>query len=152
MDAISRSCVWPRERPVNGDSVRLEQVVCNLLENAAQYTHPRGEITLTLMRQETQVVLSVRDTGIGLAPEMLEGIFDLFAQVDPSPARSGGGLGLGLAVVRRIVHLHDGRIEARSAGLGQGSEFIVRLPALAEPRVALPSHRPQPPTEATYPS
>ena len=115
---------------VDGDSVRLEQVVCNLLENAAKYTKPGGEITLTLTQQEGQAVLSVRDTGIGLAPETVERIFDLFTQVDSSLSRSGGGLGLGLAVVRRILELHGGRIEARSAGLGSGSEFIVRLPVV----------------------
>jgi two-component system, chemotaxis family, CheB/CheR fusion protein len=135
------SLVLPDEPvPINGDAVRLEQVVCNLLENAAKYTDPGGEITLALMHQEGEAVLSVRDTGIGIDPDMLEGIFDLFAQVDRSLARSGGGLGLGLAVVRRILELHGGRIEARSAGPGRGSEFIVRLPALpATTRAARPS-------------
>jgi CheY-like chemotaxis protein len=116
---------------VDGDSVRLEQVISNLLENAAKYTDPGGQITLTLARLNGEAVLSVRDTGIGLEPAMRERIFDLFTQVDNSLVRSGGGLGLGLAVVRRVLELHGGRIEARSAGLGQGSEFIVRLPALA---------------------
>ena len=116
---------------VSGDSVRLEQVVCNLLENAAKYTPPRGQITLSLTREAGNgVVLSVRDTGIGLDTGNLEGIFELFTQVDRTLAHSGGGLGLGLAVVRRILELHGGRIEARSAGLGTGSEFIVRLPVL----------------------
>jgi two-component system, chemotaxis family, CheB/CheR fusion protein len=116
---------------VDGDSVRLEQVISNLLENAAKYTDPGGQITLTLARLNGEAVLSVRDTGIGLEPAMRERIFDLFTQVDNSLVRSGGGLGLGLAVVRRVLELHGGRIEARSAGLGQGSEFIVRLPALS---------------------
>ena len=121
------------EEPVwlNGDSVRLEQVVCNLLENAAKYTPPGGQITLILRRQEAnEVVLIVRDTGIGLDPATVDAIFELFMQVDRSLSRSDGGLGLGLAVVRRIVELHAGRIEARSAGLGAGSEFIVRLPLI----------------------
>ena len=116
---------------VSGDSVRLEQVVCNLVENAAKYTPPGGQITLSLRRQEgNEAVLIVRDTGIGLDPAAVDRIFELFTQVDRSLSHSGGGLGLGLAVVRRILELHGGRIEARSAGLGTGSEFIVRLPLL----------------------
>ena len=125
---------------VSGDSVRLEQVVCNLLENAAKYTPPGGQITLTLRpREGNDVVLSVRDTGVGLEPGMLEGIFELFTQVDRSLSHSGGGLGLGLAVVRRILELHGGRIEAHSAGLGTGSEFIVRLPVLPANMGVLPA-------------
>ena len=116
---------------VDGDSVRLEQVISNLLENAAKYTDAGGQITLTLARVNGEAILSVRDTGIGLQPAALEPIFDLFTQVDNSLVRSGGGLGLGLAVVRRVLELHGGRIEARSAGLGQGSEFIARLPVLS---------------------
>jgi two-component system CheB/CheR fusion protein len=115
---------------VDGDPVRLEQIISNLLDNAAKYTNPGGQIALTLARVNSEAVLSVRDNGIGLAPEVLESIFDLFMQVDTSLARSGGGLGLGLAVVYRVLELHGGRIEARSDGLGQGSEFVVRLPVL----------------------
>jgi len=115
---------------VEGDSVRLEQVIANLLENAAKYTEPGGRIAVTLARQNGEAVLSVRDNGIGIAPEMLKEIFDPFTQVDSSLARSGGGLGLGLTVVGRVLELHGGRIEARSAGLSQGSEFVVRLPAI----------------------
>jgi two-component system CheB/CheR fusion protein len=134
------SLVLPEESlRVSGDSVRLEQVICNLLENAAKYTDSGGEITLTLMQQGAEAVVNVRDTGIGLAPEMLEGIFGLFTQVDRSLERSAGGLGLGLAVVRRIVELHGGRIEARSAGLGTGSEFIFRLPLLSAIALDVPS-------------
>ena len=115
---------------VDGDRVRLEQVVANLLENAVKYTPAGGRIALALSEQSGEAVLSVRDNGIGLAPEMLERIFDLFTQVDSTLARTGGGLGLGLTVVRRLLELHGGRIEARSAGLGHGSEFVVRLPLL----------------------
>jgi two-component system CheB/CheR fusion protein len=115
---------------VDGDRVRLEQVVANLLENAVKYTPAGGQIGLKLVEENGEAVLSVRDTGIGLAPETLERIFDLFAQVDSTLARAGGGLGLGLTVVRRVLELHGGRIEARSSGLGHGSEFIVRLPLL----------------------
>lgn len=130
---------------VKGDAVRLEQVVCNLLENAAKYTNPGGQITLTLTQRDGQALLSVRDTGIGLAPEMLEGVFELFAQVDASLARTGGGLGLGLAVVRRILELHGGRIAARSEGLGTGSEFIALLPTASSAKDASPT----PPGELT---
>jgi two-component system, chemotaxis family, CheB/CheR fusion protein len=115
---------------VDGDPVRLEQVISNLIENAAKYTNPGGQIAVTLARVNSEAVLSVRDNGIGLAPEVLERIFDLFMQVDNSLIRSGGGLGLGLAVVYRILELHHGHIEARSDGLGHGSEFVVRVPAL----------------------
>ncbi|HEV2442483.1 MAG TPA: chemotaxis protein CheB [Steroidobacteraceae bacterium] len=141
------SLVLPEEPVlVSGDSVRLEQVVCNLLENAAKYTPPGGRITLTLRRQEAnEVALIVRDTGIGLDPATVDGIFELFTQVDRSLAHSGGGLGLGLAVVRRILELHGGRIEAHSAGLGAGSEFVVRLPVLPA-SVRAPSTAP---TDAT---
>jgi two-component system CheB/CheR fusion protein len=126
------------ERPmiVNGDPVRLEQVIANLLDNATKYTERGGTIWLALAQEGNEAVLSVKDSGIGLAPEMLERIFEPFTQVDHSLGRSSGGLGLGLSVVRRLLQLHGGRIEARSAGLGQGSEFIVRLPLAA----ANPAH------------
>lgn len=113
---------------VEGDSVRLEQVVSNLIENACKYTLPGGSIAVTLTEGDGEAIISVKDTGIGLAPDMLDRIFDLFTQVDSTLARSGGGLGLGLAVVKRVLDLHGGRIVARSAGLGLGSEFLVRLP------------------------
>jgi two-component system CheB/CheR fusion protein len=113
---------------VDGDAGRLEQVVTNLLENAAKYTEPGGRITLSLAEKGDEAMLSVRDTGIGLDPDRVRNIFDLFTQVDNSLARERGGLGLGLSVVQRILDLHGGRIEARSSGLGQGSEFLVWLP------------------------
>ena len=116
---------------VDGDRVRLEQIIANLVENAVKYTAAGGQIWLTLTEEDGEAALSVRDTGIGLAPDMLDRIFDLFTQIDSTLARSGGGLGLGLTVVRRLLELHGGRIEARSPGLGHGSEFIVRLPLLA---------------------
>jgi CheY-like chemotaxis protein len=116
---------------VNGDSVRLEQIISNLLENAAKYTQPGGRLELKLRKESGQAHLSVRDNGIGLAPENLEIIFDLFNQVDSSVSRTGGGLGIGLTLVRRVLALHGGSVEARSAGLGHGTEFIVRLPVVA---------------------
>jgi signal transduction histidine kinase len=123
------SLVLPQEAVcVNGDPVRLEQVVSNLIENAVKYTPPGGRIVVTLREErDGDAVLSVQDSGIGLAPEALERIFDLFAQVDSSLAHASGGLGLGLTVVRRVLELHGGRIEARSAGLGQGQR--IRRPA-----------------------
>jgi two-component system, chemotaxis family, CheB/CheR fusion protein len=117
-----------RPVPVDGDPVRLEQVITNLLENAAKYTEPGGRIQLRVTQDRAEALLSVRDSGIGVAPEHLETIFDLFTQVDSSLARQGGGLGIGLTLVRRVLELHGGHIEARSAGVGHGTEFIVRLP------------------------
>jgi two-component system CheB/CheR fusion protein len=106
----------------------LEQIISNLIENAAKYTEPGGRIVVQLSQAAGEATLSVRDNGIGLAPESLEIIFELFTQVDSSLARSGGGLGIGLNLVRRVLDLHGGRVEARSAGLGRGTEVIVRLP------------------------
>ena len=121
------------ERPIyiDGDPVRLDQVIANLLDNAAKYTEQGGRIQLTLAQESNDAVLSVRDNGIGLAPETLESVFEPFTQVNQSPARSTAGLGLGLSVVRRLLQLHGGRIEAHSAGLGHGSVFVVRLPVVA---------------------
>lgn len=123
------TCALP-DHPVfvDGDPHRLSQVVSNLLENAAQYTERGGHITLTLERDGDQAVLRVRDNGVGIASSDLERIFESFTRADHTLARIGGGLGLGLSVVRRVLGLHGGRIEARSAGLGAGSEFTVWLP------------------------
>jgi CheY-like chemotaxis protein/two-component sensor histidine kinase len=113
---------------VEGDPLRLEQIVSNLLENAIKYTEPDGRIAVGVSDAGEEIALSVRDSGIGLRAEDREAIFELFTQVDTSLARSGGGLGIGLTVVRQLVALHGGRIDVRSAGLGLGSEFIVHLP------------------------
>jgi PAS domain S-box-containing protein len=118
----------PDSLPVDADPVRLAQVVGNLLTNAAKYTEPGGRIALTAERNGTTAILRVRDTGIGIAADMLPRIFELFVQVDPAATRAQGGLGIGLTLVKNLVEMHHGTIEARSAGLGQGSEFIVRLP------------------------
>jgi PAS domain S-box-containing protein len=124
----------PRE-PVrlSADPARLAQVISNLLDNAAKYTPEGGTVELVAECEGDEVVLRVRDTGAGLAPELLANVFDLFVQGDRSLDRGHGGLGIGLTVVRRLVELHGGRVEARSAGAGKGSEFVVRLP---QPRVA----------------
>ena len=141
------------ERPlvVDGDPVRLEQVIANLLDNAAKYTEPGGTIRLAVAQEGNEAVLSVKDSGIGLAPEVLESIFEPFTQVDRSLGRASGGLGLGLSVVRRLLELHGGRIEARSAGLGQGSEFIVRLP-LPATTAAGPQSEQRPPAPSPKPA
>ena len=113
---------------VLGDPVRLEQVLCNLLQNAIKYTPQGGLLSLTVATEGNEGVVRVKDTGIGLSPEMLQTIFEPFAQVESSRQRSEGGLGLGLPLVRSLVALHGGRVEAISGGSAQGSEFIVRLP------------------------
>jgi PAS domain S-box-containing protein len=115
---------------VNADPTRLEQVIGNLITNAAKYTEPGGRIEVTVRREGEQAELRVRDNGIGIAPEMLSRVFDLFAQVQHGLARSEGGLGIGLTVVRRLVELHGGRVDVRSEGLDRGSEFLVFLPCL----------------------
>ena len=117
---------------VLADGTRVEQIISNLINNAAKYTEPGGRITLTLRREGDHAVFAVRDTGIGIDPPMLDRVFELFAQVDQSPARSRGGLGVGLTLVRRLVEMHGGRVRARSEGLSRGSEFEVRLPLLRE--------------------
>ncbi len=118
---------------LNADAARLDQVIVNLLNNAAKYTDEGRQIWLTLHPEGTWSVLRVRDKGIGIAPELLPGIFDLFTQAERTLDRSQGGLGIGLSLVQRLVQLHHGTAEAKSAGLNQGSEFIVRLPLCSPP-------------------
>jgi CheY-like chemotaxis protein len=124
--------VWLR-----GDFARLSQVVSNLLNNAAKYTHEGGLIELSLQVEKGQAVISVRDNGIGIEAALLPSVFELFEQGQRSLDRSQGGLGVGLTLVQRLVQLHHGDVEARSGGPGLGSEFIVRLPCLME--VAAPA-------------
>ena len=109
------------------DPARLEQVLVNLLTNAAKYTNDGGNIWLTVQQENTEMVLSIRDTGFGIAPEILPDIFDLFTQAERTLDRSQGGLGIGLAVVQRLLEMQGGTVTVSST-LGQGSEFIVRLP------------------------
>jgi CheY-like chemotaxis protein len=115
-------------------------VVTNLLSNAGKYTPPRGKIRITLTRVEDLAILSVADTGIGIDPELLPRIFDLFTQGERSLDRREGGLGVGLTLVRSLVELHGGTVEARSEGLGSGSEIIVRLPVAKD--LTLPPETP----------
>jgi PAS domain S-box-containing protein len=112
---------------IDGDRTRLVQVLSNLLNNAAKYTPQGGRIALQVARSEGQVTISVRDNGIGIAPDVLPQVFDLFTQAERTPDRSQGGLGLGLALVKSLVQLHGGSVRAESAGLGQGSVFSVTL-------------------------
>jgi CheY-like chemotaxis protein len=109
------------------DAARLEQVVINLLTNAAKYTEEGGRITLSVAREQNECVIRVRDTGVGISPALLPNVFDLFTQAERSLDRSQGGLGIGLALVQRLTELHGGTVEAHSR-LGEGSEFVVRLP------------------------
>jgi len=120
------------------DPTRIEQVITNLLTNAAKYTPRGGRIRVAGSLDGNQAVISVRDNGIGIAPEMLATIFELFTQADRSLHRTGGGLGIGLNLCRRLVQLHGGDIIARSEGPGQGSEFTVRLPIRAESELLRP--------------
>ena len=121
---------------VDVDPMRLEQVVSNLLDNALKYTPTGGRIDIIIGAEGREGVLRIRDAGVGLEPEMLPRIFDLFVQVPQTFDRSEGGLGLGLTVVKRLVELHGGRVSASSSGPNRGSEFIVRLPRLFEAAVS----------------
>jgi signal transduction histidine kinase/CheY-like chemotaxis protein len=148
------SIVLPR-RPVlvAADSIRMAQVLSNLLNNASKYTSPRGHIRLAAIDEGAEVVFRVRDNGIGIPPEMLSTIFDLFAQVDHSLDHSQGGLGLGLTLVKSLVELHGGSVRAESDGIARGSEFIVKLPVLGkvfpkdEPTLETSSRAPLPTTK-----
>ena len=126
----------------NVDGTRFEQIVTNLVGNALRFTPAGGYVEISLRARSGEAVLSVRDSGVGIAPDMLPRVFDLFVQGERAADRGGGGLGLGLALVRRIAELHGGGVEARSEGSGRGSEFSVRLPAIPAPPVPGPRHGP----------
>jgi signal transduction histidine kinase len=125
---------------VDGDPVRLAQIFTNLLSNCTKFTERGGTISLTMERSGDNAVVSVSDTGIGIPPESLEDVFEMFSQAGAGQARSRGGLGIGLALVRRLTQLHGGSVSAYSRGVGTGSTFTVRLPAGAnnDRRVDLP--------------
>ena len=130
---------------VDGDTTRLSQVISNLLTNAAKYTPPNGVVSVRAARVDDDVVLSVRDTGIGISAEVLPRIFDLFVQERQALDRSQGGLGIGLTIVRNLIERHGGSVSARSDGPGKGSEFIIRLPLEGRAHVgsdALPAPAP----------
>jgi CheY-like chemotaxis protein len=107
-------------------------VIGNLLTNAAKYTEANGRIRLTARRERDDAVVRVDDTGIGIAPDVLPHIFELFVQADHSSTKAQGGLGIGLTLVKNLVEMHHGTVEAHSAGLGMGSEFVIRLPLMAQ--------------------
>ena len=113
---------------IEGDRTRLVQVLCNLLSNATKYTNPGGRISLAAEVEDAQVVIGVADNGVGIPEAMLDRVFDMFTQVDGSLERAQGGLGIGLTLVKRLVELHGGSVEAHSQGSGRGSRFLVRLP------------------------
>jgi CheY-like chemotaxis protein len=118
---------------VLADSTRMQQIIGNLLANAIKFTPAGGVITVTLRREGGDAVLRVEDTGVGLEPELVPRVFDLFVQGKTNADRARGGLGIGLTLVRRLAELHGGNAEARSEGRGSGSEFTVRLPAIEAP-------------------
>jgi CheY-like chemotaxis protein/anti-sigma regulatory factor (Ser/Thr protein kinase) len=128
---LPKETVW-----VEADALRLAQVLSNLLTNAAKYSEPNGRIHLSAERGADDVVISVRDRGLGIDAEMLPRIFEMFSQGQPAIDRAEGGLGIGLALVRGLVALHGGTVEASSEGVGRGSTFTVRLPLPLAPRRA----------------
>ncbi len=120
---------------VRADAVRLRQVFVNLIENAAKFTEDGGDIWVKLLVEEKDAVVAIEDNGIGISPDVLPRIFELFTQADTPKDRNPEGLGIGLSVVREIVALHGGSVQVRSHGLGKGSEFLVRLPAFLKPTI-----------------
>jgi signal transduction histidine kinase/CheY-like chemotaxis protein len=125
------------DRPVflNGDATRLAQILSNLLNNAAKYTNRGGRVSLSAKVEDKNLIVCVADNGIGIAPDMLASVFEMFVQVDSTLERTNAGLGVGLSLARRLVELHHGTIEAKSDGIGRGSEFTVRLPIVVEPEL-----------------
>jgi signal transduction histidine kinase len=124
---------------IDGDKTRLVQMVGNLLHNAVKFTNPGGRITLTVTREGSQALIRVKDTGIGIPRELLPKLFELFTQIESESGRSQGGLGIGLALVRRLTEMHGGTVTAHSDGPGHGAEFAIRLPVLtAQPVIATP--------------
>ena len=134
---------------LNADPMRLAQVFGNLLNNACKYTHGGGSIWLSAELQGSEVALTFKDSGVGIAPDMLQKVFDLFTQVGSSLERSQGGLGIGLSLAKRLTELHGGRLTAHSQGKDRGSAFVVRLPVMLEtsgPAAPVPMAAPAPPT------
>ena len=147
--SLQFSCSLPEEPLyVNGDPTRLQQIHVNLLSNAAKYTDPGGEVRLSVEREDEHAVVRIRDSGAGIASDMLESVFELFVQSNRTLDRSAGGLGVGLTLARSLVQLHDGSLCACSDGEGKGSEFVVRLPLVAAAPVAEESKAPADPRRA----
>lgn len=145
-----RLSVTPPPQPIciEADATPLAQIVDNLLNNAAKYTDPGGEIALSAALEGDMAVIRVRDNGVGIAPDFLPRVFDLFAQADSSLDRAQGGLGIGLSMVKSLVELHGGRVETASAGLGHGSEFKVLLPVVEPAAPPLGDRPPELPQRA----
>jgi signal transduction histidine kinase/CheY-like chemotaxis protein len=125
---VPKESIW-----IKGDQIRLEQIISNLINNASKYSETKQQIRLRVEASEDWVTVRVQDSGVGISPEVMPHIFDLFAQADHSLARTQGGLGIGLTVVKRLVEMHGGRVEAHSPGTGLGSEFVVHLPRWRAP-------------------
>jgi PAS domain S-box-containing protein len=138
--SLPAESVW-----LEADPARLEQVVGNLLSNAAKYTEPCGHIWLTAERQGPEAVIRVKDTGIGILSEMVPRVFDLFVQADRALDRTQGGLGIGLTLVKALVEMHEGKVEAQSPGVGAGAEFLIRLPVVPEVAPVMPEDCPPTP-------
>jgi signal transduction histidine kinase len=139
-------CEPPEMLPASVDPVRIEQIVTNILTNAIKYTPEGGQVNIELLREDGQGVIRVRDNGVGIPQERIGVIFELFAQAENTIGRAQGGMGVGLALVRNLIELHGGTVEAKSDGVGRGSEFIARLPltdelpVTARPAVVESSH------------
>lgn len=118
---------------LNADTVRLSQAFSNLLNNACKYTHPGGHISLTAVRENGQIVVSIRDNGMGIPTDLSPKIFEMFTQANHNIQRQHGGLGIGLALVKRLVEMHEGEVSAGANPAGQGSEFLVKLPLMTIP-------------------
>ncbi|MEW6373857.1 MAG: ATP-binding protein [Pseudomonadota bacterium] len=144
--------VDPLAGPVSGDPERLQQVVWNLLSNAIKFTPGGGQVQLVLKKSASEVEIVVSDTGAGIPPEYLPRVFDTFTQVDSTSTRKHGGLGLGLAIVKNLVELHGGTVHAASAGVGQGAQFVVRLPLPACPDQPAANPAPAPAPVARLPA
>jgi signal transduction histidine kinase len=125
--AFPEAPVW-----LQADPTRLEQVLVNLLTNAAKYTEAGGEVALSVEQGENEAIVRIRDTGIGISSDVLPHVFDLFVQANPTSRGANAGLGIGLALVRSLIEFHGGRVTAASAGLGRGSEFTIQLPTRTE--------------------
>jgi two-component system CheB/CheR fusion protein len=144
--------IRPGQHLVRGDSARLTQVIANLIENAAKYTESGGQIRVSLSQEDSAEVVRVEDSGIGIPADELPHVFDLFSQVRAHQGTGAGGLGIGLAIVRTLVELHGGTIDAASAGIGRGSTFTVRLPVLERTTsMPVPKDLPQERVKETHP-